>query len=201
MFEFNSSNGYQKVLKKVFVIHILMFTISFGAAIIAGSSSVLADSLDFIGDALNYALAIFVLSRGLLLKALVSITKAITMLSFGIPVLIFAFIRYYQGDIPNYEVMTLAGILGILAHCVCIYYLYQYRKGDSNRLSVWICTINDLISNILTVIAAGIVKVTNSVVPDILAAILIVGIAIYGAIIILRQAMKELRLHKAANSL
>jgi Co/Zn/Cd efflux system component len=96
--------------------------------------------------------------------------------------------------------MSWAGMLGIFAHGVCIYYLFQYRTGDSNRLSVWICTINDLVSNILTVIASQLVKLTDSIYPDIIAAALIVAIAIYGAIIILRQAIKELKLNRPIES-
>ena len=196
----NDTKSYSQALNKVFVIHLFMFVVTFVAAIIANSSSVLADSLDFIGDAINYALAIFVLTRGIIFKALVSITKAVTMLSFGIPVMVYALTRYTAGNVPDYEVMGLAGLLGIFAHSVCIYYLFQYRTGDSNRLSVWICTINDLISNILTLIASHLIKLTNSIFPDIIAAALIVAIAIYGAIIILRQAIKELKLSRPIES-
>ncbi len=200
MSEKNESKSYSKALQKVFIIHVFMFVVTFTAAIIANSSSVLADSLDFIGDAINYALAIFVLSRGIIFKALVSITKAVTMLSFGIPVMVYALTRYTAGSVPDYEVMSWAGMLGIFAHGICIYYLFQYRTGDSNRLSVWICTINDLVSNILTVIASQLVKLTDSIYPDIIAAALIVAIAIYGAIIILRQAIKELKSNRPIES-
>lgn len=191
-----SDREYSRVLTIVFVIHIIMFVVSFTAAIIAGSSSVLADSLDFVGDAVSYALSLYVLSKGIFWRAIISIAKAVTMLSFGIPVMVYALARYSSGDTPDYEIMGMAGSLGICAHIVCIFYLFKYRSGDSNRLSVWICTINDLISNVITLIASYLVLITDSIIPDIVAATLIIAIAFCGAIIILRQAVKEIRIYR-----
>jgi Co/Zn/Cd efflux system component len=92
--------------------------------------------------------------------------------------------------------MNIAGVLGIIAHIICIYYLYPFRDGDSNQLSVWICTINDLISNILTVIASFFVLYTGSIIPDIISAIVIVILAILGALIILRRSIMEIKEYK-----
>lgn len=192
----NSDKQYAKALSLVFIIHMVMFVVSFTAAIIAGSSSVLADSLDFIGDAASYALSLYILTKGVFLRAVLSIAKAVTMLSFGVPVMIYALSEYSTGTPPNYEIMGMAGGLGICAHIVCVFYLYKFRSGDSNRLSVWICTINDLISNLITLFASYLVLITNSIIPDITAAIIIIMIAFYGAIIILKQAIKEIKSHQ-----
>ncbi len=183
----------KKALWIVFWIHFFMFFVVFVAGIMAESSALLADSLDFIGDAANYALTMFVMSRGVWLRASASIIKALTMLGFGIPMLFYAISRYTTQTVPNYEVMNLTGMVGILAHMICIYYLYRFRKGDSNLLSVWICTINDLIGNILIVIASYFVMTTNSIVPDVIAATIIVTIALYGACVILNRALSELK--------
>lgn len=188
---------YAKALKKVFIIHIFMFFIAFSAAIIARSSSVLADSLDFIGDAISYALSLYVLRKGAIWGTMISITKAVAMLSFGVPVMFYAITRFEDGGAPNFEVMNIAGMLGIISHLICIKILYQFKSGNSNRLSVWICTINDLLSNIITVIAATAVMMTNSLIPDIIAAAIIVLIAIFGALLILKQAFKEIKQYKA----
>ena len=189
--------NYRKALNIVFIIHIVMFFVAFTAAIMARSSSVLADSLDFVGDAISYALSIYVLSKGVIFAAVISIAKAVTMLSFGVPVMFYALTRFEEGSVPSYEIMNIAGILGIVAHLICIYYLYQFRSGDSNRLSVWICTINDLLSNVITVVASQFVKITQSIIPDIVAAMIIILIAIYGAIVILKQAIKEIKQYKS----
>lgn len=188
---------YRKALNRVFILHIFMFCISFTAALIAQSSSVLADSLDFIGDAMSYALSMFIISRTLLVRATISIAKAITMLSFGLPVMIYSLVRFSEGTVPDYHIMTWAGIAGIITHLYCISVLYKFRSGDSNRISVWICTVNDLLSNVITVIASQLVMFTGSIIPDIFAASIIVCIAIIGALVILKQAIREIRDYKA----
>lgn len=194
-----SERDYRNVLKKVFILHVVMFIISFYSAIVAQSSSVLADSLDFIGDAISYALSIFILSRSLLLRSMLSIAKAITMISFGLPVMAYATMRYISAEPPEPHVMSIAGMLGVITHIYCIKLLWKFRDGDSNRLSVWICTINDLLSNVLTIVASYIVFKTSSVMPDLIVAMMIVAIAICGAVVILRQAIKELKQARSQN--
>lgn len=184
---------YRKVLNIVFFIHIFMFVISFASAIFGKSSAVLADSIDFIGDASGYALSMYVLTKGKLMRAAVSMAKAATMFTFGVLVVVYAIVRIQEGEVPDYRIMIFSGIAGIVSHLVCVYYLYPFKDGDSNQMSVWLCTINDLISNSLTVIAAVLVMITGSIVPDITAAVLIVGISSYGAVRILNQAIKEIK--------
>ena len=193
----NNDRAYRKALSRVFILHVIMFCIAFTAAIIGRSSSVLADSLDFIGDAMNYAVSMLIVNRSIMVRSTIAITKAVTMLGFGLPVMIFSLIRVSEGSVPDYEVMTWAGVIGIISHLYCISVLYKFRSGDSNRLSVWICTINDLLSNIITLIASQMVRFTGSIIPDIVAASVIVGIAIIGAIVILKQAIQEIKIHKA----
>jgi Co/Zn/Cd efflux system component len=184
---------YKRSLIIVFYIHVVMFFVVFVAGYIAKSTAVLADSLDFIGDAANYALSMYVLNKSLRLRSYAAILKAMTMLCGGIPIFIYALIRYQTGTLPNHEIMSLSGLLGIIAHAVCIYYLYQFRSGDSNLLSVWICTINDLISNVLIIIASILVLLSGSIVPDIFAAVIIVSLAFFGACAILKRAIDEIK--------
>lgn len=184
---------YKFALCIVFGIHIFMFIISFSAAIYGKSSAVLADSIDFIGDAGSYALSMYVLKKGKSLRAWVSVIKAITMLIFSLSVVIYTVMRFEIGTPPNYEVMGISGLLGIISHLICVFYLYKFKDGDSNQRSTWVCTINDLISNTLTVLASYFVMLYNSVMPDMIVAFIIVGIAIYGALTILKKAIKEIK--------
>lgn len=192
---------YKYALCVVFGIHIFMFIVSLGAVIYGGSSAVLADSFDFIGDAGGYALSMYILTKGKAIRAWVSVLKAAVMMVFSIVVIVFAVIEFRQGTQPSYEIMGASGILGIISHMICVYFLYKFKDGDSNQRSVWVCTINDLISNTLTVIASYFVMSTNSNIPDIITAFIIVGIAIYGAITILSKAIKEIRETRVEKSL
>jgi Co/Zn/Cd efflux system component len=191
-----SDAKFRKVLLQVLIVHIIMFAISLIAAFYSNSSSVFADSLDFIGDALNYGVSLLIVSSSLIIRSSLALTKALTMLFFGVPVFIFSMFRYDAGSIPSHEIMSITGSLGIAAHIYCISVLYKFRSGDSNRLSVWICTINDLTCNILTVVASYAVKITNDIWPDLLAAFIITLVTFCGALIILRQALIEIKLYR-----
>ncbi|MFN5382367.1 MAG: cation transporter [Alphaproteobacteria bacterium] len=197
--KYRCPKGYKRALIIALVIHIFMCVITVVSAILSNSTAVLADAMDFIGDAFSYAVSFYVLSKPQIVRSVFSIFKAATLISFGVPVLIYSMMRISDSSAPDYLVMNAAGMMGIISHIVCIYFLYQYRQGDSNQTSVWICTINDLIGNILTVIASIAVMYTDSVIPDIIAAVIIVGLALYGAFIILRQAIKEIREYKRDN--
>lgn len=187
------SKKHKKSLYIVFWIHAFMFFVVLAAAYMADSSALLADSFDFIGDAGSYALSIFVMSRGMFIRAASAILKALVMLLFGMPMMVYTLMRMNTEIIPDPIIMNISGVLGILAHLVCIYFLISFRKGDSNLLSVWVCTINDLISNVLIVIASIAIGVTNSIMPDVITALIIISIALYGACIILVKALKEIK--------
>jgi Co/Zn/Cd efflux system component len=184
---------YKRVLCIVFAIHIFMFIVSFSAAILGKSSAVMADAIDFIGDAASYVISMYILGKSVSIRAFISIAKAFTMLVFSLVVVVYTVIRIKDGVPPDPEVMGVSGVLGIISHMICAYYLFKFKDGDSNRVSVWICTLNDLISNVLTVFAAYFVMITGSIVPDVMAAFAIVAIAMRGAWTIFKQARKDLR--------
>lgn len=187
---------HKRSLQYVFWIHFFMFFLVFFAAMTSGSTALLADSLDFIGDAASYLLSIYVMTRGPVVRAFASMGKALVMISFCIPMLVHALSNLSSSTPPNYEIMNLMGFLGIIAHVICLNILLNFRHGDSNLLSVWICTINDLLCNIVIVITSFLVAKTGSVVPDVVGAVIIVGIALYGAFLIFHRATKELKEHK-----
>lgn len=186
-------HDYFKALKVVFFIHVGMFIVSFIAATVAKSAALYADSLDFIGDAASYFVSFYVLRRNPLLQSMVALVKAMIMMLYGIPVLYNAMINFQGGVLPQYEIMTIMGFCGVMAHIVCIYILSPHQRGDSNRLSVWICTINDLLCNVLTIMAAFMVMYTQSIWPDTITSTLIVIIAFLGAFAILKQVFKEIK--------
>lgn len=189
----DSNHNYRKSLLIVLGIHVVMFFGVLAAGMIANSSALLADSLDFIGDAANYGLTFYVMSRSVMLRAAAAMLKAVTMLSFGIPMLVYTLSKYSAGTVPDAEIMNASGLISIAAHMICVYFLFKFRKGDSNLLSVWICTVNDVISNVLIVIGAYLVYTTNSIIPDIIVATIIVTIAICGACIIFARALNEIK--------
>ena len=82
------NEGYRRVLWAVLAINAVMFAVEVAAGLAAGSASLQADALDFLGDAGNYAMSLFVVGMALRYRAMAAFLKGATMGLFGIWVLL-----------------------------------------------------------------------------------------------------------------
>ncbi len=190
----NASPAYQRVLWIALTINAAMVGIEITAGVSSGSVSLLADALDFFSDAVNYGISLLVLSMALQWRSRAAIFKAATMLAFGIFVLGKAAWGAYSGEPPAALTMGAVGLLALAANLAVAFLLYQYRAGDANMRSVWICTRNDAIGNVAVMLAAVGVFGTRSAWPDLLVAAVMGSLALQGAWTVLRHARSELRL-------
>lgn len=190
--DISRSRRYRKILWVALVVNFAMFAVEIGAGLRAGSVSLLADSLDFLGDAGNYAISLWVLGMGLVLRARAAQFKALCMLLFGVGVLGTTIWQQLQGGVPNAPTMGLVGLLALSANVGVAALLYAYREGDSNMRSVWLCTRNDALGNLAVLLAALGVFGTGRAWPDLLVAAIMAALAISAAIQVLRHAREEL---------
>lgn len=72
-----------RVLKIVLGINAAMFVIEFTAGVVAHSTALMADSVDMLGDALVYALSLYVIDRGPRWRAGAAVAKGVIILAFG----------------------------------------------------------------------------------------------------------------------
>ena len=145
---------YRRVLWVALAVNAVMFAVEVAGGVASGSSALQADALDFLGDAANYAVSLFVLSAALSVRARASVLKGVTMAAFGCWVVGHALYQASAGQVPEPIVMGVVGILALLSNVAVALLLYRYRSGDSNMRSVWICSRNDAVGNI-AVVAAG----------------------------------------------
>ena len=68
--------AYRRVLWAALAINAIMFTVEIGAGLAAGSASLQADALDFLGDAGNYAISLFVVGMALRYRAMAASPRA-----------------------------------------------------------------------------------------------------------------------------
>ena len=61
-----------------------MFVVELGAGLSSGSASLLADAIDFLGDAANYGVSLLVLAMALQWRARAALLKGASMLAFGV---------------------------------------------------------------------------------------------------------------------
>jgi Co/Zn/Cd efflux system component len=188
----SNSPAYRRILWIALAVNIAMFAIEIGAGLSAQSASLLADSLDFLGDAANYGLALFVLGMALQWRARAALIKAASMGLFGLWVAGTTVQHALAGTVPEAPVMGVVGALALAANLGVAILLYRWRDGDSNMRSVWICTRNDAIGNLAVLAAAGGVFGSGTGWPDYVVAAIMSGLALVGAFQVTRQALGEL---------
>ncbi|MDO5651679.1 MAG: cation diffusion facilitator family transporter [Moraxella sp.] len=195
-----STQRYRNVLWGVLIINAVMFAVEIIYGISAKSVSLLADSLDFLGDAANYGISLFVLNKALTMRAKASLIKGATIGVFGLWIFGTTIWQFLAGDLPNYHQMGVIGVLAFVANVVSAVMLYAFREGDSNMRGVWLCSRNDALGNIAVVAAGVAVYFTQSNLPDLVVALLMSLLALQAAWAIVRQAKGELNDEKPADN-
>ncbi|MBA4214990.1 MAG: cation transporter, partial [Polaromonas sp.] len=181
-----------KILWIALIVNAAMFLVEIGAGFQSGSLSLLADAVDFAGDALNYAVSLAVLASALAWRARAAMLKAVSMMGFGLYVLGAAVWSVWHGGVPQATTMGAVALLALVANMAVAWMLYAFREGDANMRSVWLCSRNDAIGNVAVFMAALGVFGTGSAWPDLAVASLMAALALHGGWTVLRQARGEL---------
>lgn len=183
---------YRRVLWVALLVNAGMFGIEIAAGLTAGSVSLQADALDFLSDAGNYGVSLFVLGMAATWRARAALLKGLSLGGVGLYVAGAIVYNALVFEVPTAEVMGAVGLLALLANAGVAALLFAYRNGDANMRSVWICSRNDAIANVAVVLAAVGVFGTGTGWPDIIVAGVIAGLSLWGAGQIVRQARAEL---------
>ena len=183
---------YRKILWVALIVNAALFAVEIAAGLQAGSLSLLADAIDFAGDAANYAVSLAVLASVLAWRARAAILKALSMMAFGLFILGRTVWALWHGAVPEAMTMGVVAVLALAANLGVAWLLYAWREGDANMRSVWLCTRNDAIGNLAVLTAALGVFGTGTAWPDLLVASLMASLALQSGWAVLRQARQEL---------
>src|SRR6266478_5461969 len=184
-------DAYRRVLWAVLAINAAMFAVEVIAGLAAGSAALQADALDFLGDAANYAISLFVVGMALRYRASAALAKGATMAAFGLWVIGTVVWHAWHGTLPSAFTMGTVGLAALLANAATFGLLWAYRHGDANMRSAWICTRNDVLGNMAVLLAALGVFGTGTGWPDIIVAAIMASLAMQGAALVIRQASAE----------
>lgn len=184
---------YRSALWIALAVNAGMFLVELVSGLGSGSVSLLADAIDFFGDAANYALSLAVLGMALSVRSKAALFKAACMGAFGVFVLGKAVWNLQAGVPPEPLTMGVVALLALAANVGVALLLYRFRAGDANMRSVWICSRNDAIGNVAVGLAALGVFGTGQAWPDLLVAAIMATLALTGAFSVMRHARSELR--------
>jgi Co/Zn/Cd efflux system component len=185
--------AWRRILWIALAINGAMFVAEIVAGVAAGSASLQADALDFLGDSANYAISLGVAGMTLAWRSRAALAKGVSLLALGLWVLLVTAAHVYAGTFPEAHVMGVVGLVAMAANAGVALMLFRYRSGDANMRSVWICSRNDAIGNVAVLLAAAGVFGTGTGWPDLVVASIMAALGISGGWQIVRQASAELR--------
>jgi Co/Zn/Cd efflux system component len=187
------SPAYRRVLWAVLALNAAMFAVEVAAALAAGSASLQADALDFLGDTGNYAISLIVVGKALRRRAMAAFFNGATMGVFGLWVLGITAWHVWDGALPQAFTMGVVGSVALLANAFSFGLLWAYRSGDANMRWAWISKRNDVLGNVAVLLAALGVFGAGSRWPDAVVAATMVYFALQGALVVIQQSISELR--------
>ena len=181
-----SSAEEARTLKIVLAINAGMFAGEAIGAWVADSSALLADSLDMFADAAVYAIALFGVHRAQATQLKAARVSGVLQLALALGALAEVVRRVVLGSEPEAPLMVVVALAALIANVTCMWLLARHRHGGAHMKASWIFTTNDVIANLGVIVAAGMVRVTGSNVPDLVVATVIALVVLNGAIRILR---------------
>ncbi len=184
-------SGQRKVLLVVLAINAAMFGVELVAGILAGSSALMADSVDMFGDASVYVLTLYALGRGLRWRAGAALFKGGIIFVFGIWILFEVARRLVGGGVPSSEAMGTVGLAALTANLICLALLWRFRAQDINMSSTFECSRNDVAANVGVLTAAVGVAMTGAAWPDLLVGVLIAAVFLRSSWSITRVAWPQ----------
>ncbi len=189
---------FRRVLWIALSANAAMFFVETGASWKADSTALMADAIDFLGDAANYGVSLAALAAGVLWRSRVALTKGWIMGIYGVSVLLVAAWNVWRGAFPEPATMALVALLALFVNVSVALLLYAFREGDANMRSVWLCSRNDAIGNAAVMLAAGGVFGTGTVWPDVGVAVLLGALGLLAARHVVAWAQKELAAERVA---
>jgi Co/Zn/Cd efflux system component len=183
---------YRRVLWIALLINSLMFGVELLGGWAAGSVSLLADAVDFFGDAANYGISLFVLGLAPIWRSRTALIKGATMGAYGVFVIGAALVQLASGTVPEARTMGAIGIAALAANGLVAALLFAFRNGDANMRSVWLCTRNDMIGNLAVLLAALGVWQAGSGLPDLFVALVMGVLGLSAARSVIVHARREM---------
>ncbi|TPP10128.1 cation transporter [Rhizobium glycinendophyticum] len=187
------SDTYKRRLWMVIVINAAMFIVEMTAGQLARSQALQADALDFFADAVTYGISLAVIGASLKSRSLAAAAKGGSLFLMGLWVFGSTLHRVFYQGVPEAPVMGAIGFLALAANLASVLLLMNYKDGDANVRSVWLCSRNDAIGNVIVMIAALGVWGTATAWPDLIVAAIMAGLFLYSSTQILSQSYQEWR--------
>jgi Co/Zn/Cd efflux system component len=178
----------RRTLWTVLLINAAMFVVELSFGLRAGSTGLIADSLDMLADAGVYGLSLLAVGRSSGQQRRAAVLSGRLQIALAAWVLLDVLRRSLLGSEPISALMVAIGALALLANLLCLILVRRHREGGLHMQASVIFSTNDTLAN-LGVIAAGLlVAWSGSPIPDLLIGTGISLLVLSGGRRILRRA-------------
>jgi Co/Zn/Cd efflux system component len=182
---------YKRILWTVIGLNATMFAVEMVMGHLAGSQALQADALDFLAGTVTYGLSLAVIGATLRTRATAALFKGLSLSLMALWVLGSTVYHTLVLGLPSAGLMGGIGLLAASVNLSSALLLLRYKDGDANVRSVWLCSRNDAIGNMVVMVAALGVWGTSTAWPDLAVAALMAGVFCTSSVQILRQAWSE----------
>ena len=187
-------DSFKKAVFFVAILNLLYFFVEFIVALNIRSVSLLADSIDFIEDASINFLIFFAVSLTTIKKARISILLSIIMLLPGIIALWAIWQQIIHQEPPAPVELSTVAFGALIINCLCTLILMKFRNySGSLTKAAFLSARNDALANIAIIFTGIITILYPSIWPDILVGLFIAYIRAESALVIYKNATKELK--------
>jgi len=187
-------DSFKKAVFFVAILNLLYFFVEFIVALNIRSVSLLADSIDFIEDASINFLIFFAVSLTTIKKARISILLSIIMLLPGITALWAIWQQIIHQEPPAPVELSTVAFGALIINCLCTLILMKFRNySGSLTKAAFLSARNDALANIAIIFTGIITILYPSIWPDILVGLFIAYIRAESALVIYKNATKELK--------
>ena len=188
----------KRVLYWLLGINATMFFVEMTVGILAGSTALIADSMDMLADAVVYGIGIYAVGKSILHKAKAAKISGYFQLLLGVIILIDITRRLFLGSEPISSLMIGMGFIALIANVACLMIIRNHKNDEVHMRASWIFSANDVIANMGVIIAGVLVVWLDSRIPDLVIGLIVSIVVLRGAWMILKDAKQEVLNNKLA---
>lgn len=181
----------RRVLWIVMALNVALAVGLFAAGLFGDSSALIANGLDNASDAVVYALSLLALGRSPVWKRGAARASGVMLIMFAVGVLAEAGRRYFYGSEPVGVTMMFMALIAATVNLICLLLLKRLKHKDVNLRAATTFSLNDFMSNGGILVGGALVLWTGQNWPDLVVAIGVAGVALFGAVEILKDAHDE----------
>ena len=185
------SSAQRKTLWIVLFLNVSIAVGFFVTGVFADSSSLIANGLDNSSDALVYGISLLAFGRAPEWKRNAARLSGVMLWVFAAGVLWDAGRSYLSGSEPLGMTMMIMALVAAAVNIASLRLLKRLRGKDVNLRAATTFSFNDFLSNAGIFVGGGLVMWTGENWPDLVVAIGVAAIAIYGGVEILRDANSQ----------